>query len=132
MDFIVGLLLTPQRHNVILVVMDKLMKTAHFIPVRDAYEVADVAQVFINEIIRFHGVPKKIISDRDSQSTSRFWTCMQSALGTQLNLSTSYHPETDGQTERVKSSTKRYVEDVCYGSTITLGKVLILSRICIQ
>lgn len=49
----------------------------------------------------FDGVPKKIISDRDSRFTSRFWTCMQTALGTQLNLSTAYHPKTDGQTERV-------------------------------
>eukprot|EP00253_Pinus_taeda_P002337 PITA_02337 len=101
MDFITGLPLTSQRHNAILVVVDKLTKSAHFIPVRDTYDVADVARVFINEIIRFHGVPKKIISDRDSRFTSRFWTCMQTALGTQRNLSTAYHPETDGQTERV-------------------------------
>ena len=66
MDFITGLPLTSQRHNAILVVVDKLTKSAHLIPVRDTYDVADVARVFINEIIRFHGVPKKIISDRDS------------------------------------------------------------------
>jgi len=101
MDFITGLPLTSQRHNAILVVVDKLTKSTHFIPVRDTYEVADIARVFINEIIRFHGVPKNIISDRDSRFTSRFWICMQSALGTQLNLSTAYHPETDGQTKRV-------------------------------
>ena len=89
------------KHNAILVVVDRLTKSAHFISVRDTYEVADVARVFINEIIRFHGVPKKIISDRDPRFTSRFWNCMQSALGTQLNLSTTYHLETDGQTERV-------------------------------
>jgi len=101
MDFITGLPLTSQRHNVILVVVDKLTKSANFILVIDTYEVAEVARVFINEIIKFHGVPKKIISDRDSRLTSRFWTCMQSALGTPLNLSTAYHPEIDGQTERV-------------------------------
>ena len=76
MDFIIGLPLTQQKHNAILVVVDKLIKNAHFIPVRDTYEVADVAQVFINEIIRFHGVPKKIISDRDPRFTLRFLTCM--------------------------------------------------------
>jgi transposase InsO family protein len=54
-----------------------------------------------HEVIRLHGIPKKIISDRDSRFTSRFWTSLQSALGTQLNLSTTCHPETDGQTERV-------------------------------
>jgi len=101
MDFIIGLPLSPQKQNAILVVVDKLRKSAHFIPVRDTYDVADIARVFINEIIRFHGVAKKIISDRDSRLTSRFWSCMQTTLGTQLNLSIAYHPETDRQTERV-------------------------------
>ena len=98
MDFVVGFPLTSSRHNAILVVVDKLTKSAHFIPVRDTYDVTDVARVFINEIVRLHGVPKKIISDRDPKFTSRFWTSMQSALGTQLNLSSTYHLETDGQT----------------------------------
>ena len=101
MDFIIGLPLTQQKHNAILDVVDKLTKNAHFIPIRDIYEVADVAQVFKNEIIRFHGVPKKIISDRDSRFKSKFWTCMQSTLGTQLNLNTAYHPQSDRQIERV-------------------------------
>ena len=82
MDFIVGLPLTQQKRNAILVVVDRLKKNAHFIPIRDTYEVVDVARVFINEIIRFHGVPKKIISDRDPRFTSRFWNCMQLALET--------------------------------------------------
>jgi transposase InsO family protein len=60
-----------------------------------------VARVFVSEVIHLHKIPKKIISDRDSIFTSRFWTSLQSALGTQLNLSITYHPETDGQTERV-------------------------------
>src|SRR6202522_1632379 len=101
MDFVVGLPLTSHRHNAILVIVDKLTKSAHFIPVRDTYDVTDVARVFVNEVTRLHGIPKKIISDRDSRFTSRFWTSLQTALGTQLNLSTSYHPEKDGQTERV-------------------------------
>jgi hypothetical protein len=87
--------------NAILVIVDKLTKSAHFIPIRDTYDVTDVARVFVSEVIRLHGIPKKIISDRDSKFTSRFWTSLQSALGTHLNLSTAYHPETDGQTERV-------------------------------
>jgi transposase InsO family protein len=60
-----------------------------------------VARVFVSEVIRLHGIPKKIISDRDSRFTSRFWTSLQSALGTQFNVSTTYHPKTDGKTERV-------------------------------
>jgi hypothetical protein len=82
MDFVVGLPLTSHRHNVILVIVDKLTKSAHFIPVRDTYDVNDVARVFVNEVIHFHGIPKKIISDRDSRFASRFWTSLQSALGT--------------------------------------------------
>jgi hypothetical protein len=101
MDFFVGLLLTPHRHNVILVIVDKLTKSAHFIPIRDTYDVTDVACVFVSEVIRLHRIPKNIISDRDSRFTSRFWTSLQSSLGTQLNLSTVYHPEKYGRTERV-------------------------------
>lgn len=106
MDFVVGFPLTPHRHNAILVVVDKLTKSAHFIPVRDTYDVIDVACVFVSEVIHFHGIPKKIISDRDSRFTSRFWTSLQSTLGTQLNLSRAYHPETDGKIERVNQSWK--------------------------
>jgi hypothetical protein len=101
MDFVVGLPLTSHRHNAILVIVDKLTKSAHFILVRDTYDVTDVACVFVSKFIHLHKIPKKIISYRDSQFTSRFWTNLQSALGTQLNLSTTYHPETNGKTERV-------------------------------
>jgi hypothetical protein len=101
MDFVVGFLLTSHRHNAILVIVDKLTKSAHFILIRDSYDVIDVAHMFVSEVIHFHGIPKKIISDRDSRFTSRFLTSLQSALGTQLNLSTIYHPEKDGKIERV-------------------------------
>jgi transposase InsO family protein len=101
MDFVVGLPLTSHRHNAILVIVDKLTKSAHFIPVRDTYDVTDVACMFVSEVICLHGIPKKIISDRDSRFTSRFWTSLQSTLGTQSNLSIAYHPKTDGKTERV-------------------------------
>ena len=82
MDFVVGLPLTSQRHNAILVIVDQLTKSAHFIPVRDTYDVTDVARVFINEVIQLHGLPTKIISDGDSRFKSRFWTSLQSAPGT--------------------------------------------------
>jgi hypothetical protein len=101
MDFVVGFPLTSHRHNAILVIVDKLTKSAHFILVRDTYDVTDVAHVFVSEVIRLHRIPKKIISDRDSRFTSRFWTSLQSTLGTQLNLSIAYHPEIYGQIERV-------------------------------
>jgi transposase InsO family protein len=81
------------------VVVDTLTKSAHFIPVRTMYQAPDIARVFIREIVWLHGVPKKIISDRGSVFTGRFWTSFQDASGTQLNFSTAYHPEMDGQTE---------------------------------
>ena len=101
MEFIVEFPLTYLRHNAILVVDDKLNKSAHFILDRDACYVMDVAKVFINEVICIHEVPKKIIFYRDTKFTSIFWTSMQPELGTQLNLSFAYHPDTYGQTERV-------------------------------
>lgn len=84
-----------------MVVVDKLTKSAHFIPVKTTFEASAIAQIFLKEIIRLHGVPRKIISDRDTRFTSRFWKSLLQAMGTQLNFSTAYHPETDGQTERV-------------------------------
>jgi hypothetical protein len=72
MDFVVGLPLTSHRHNSILVIVDKLTKSAHLIPVRDTYDVTDVARVFLSKVIHLHGIPKKIILARDSRFTSRF------------------------------------------------------------
>jgi hypothetical protein len=76
MDFVVGFPLTSLKHNAILVIVDKLTKSAHFIPVRGTYDVTDVAHMFISEVIRLHGLPNKIISDRDSQFISRFCTSL--------------------------------------------------------
>jgi hypothetical protein len=101
MDFVVGFPLTSHRHNAILVIVDKLTKSAHFILVRDTYDVTDVERVLVSEVIHLYEIPKKIILDRDSRFTSRFWTSLQLVLGTQLNLSTTYHHETDGKMKRV-------------------------------
>ena len=99
MGFIVGLPLTARRHDSIFIVVDTLTKSAHFISVCTMYQAPDIERVFISEIVRLHGVPKNIISDRGLVFTGRFWTSFQEALGTQLNFSTAYHLETDGQTE---------------------------------
>jgi transposase InsO family protein len=100
MEFIVGLLLTARRHDSIFVVFDTLTKAhhAHFIAVRTMYQAPDIARIFISEILRLHGVPKRIISDRGSVFRGRFWTSFQEALGNQLNFSTAYHSNIDGQT----------------------------------
>jgi hypothetical protein len=96
MDFIVGLPIMARRHDSIFVVVDTLTKSAHFIPVRTTYQAPNIARVFISEIMRLHGVPKRIISDRGLVFTGRFWMSFQEALGTQLNFSTAYHLEIDG------------------------------------
>ena len=82
MDFVLGFLLTSLRHNSILVVVDKMAKNTHFILIKDTYNVTYVERVFINEIIRLHGVLKKIISNRNPKFTLRFCTSMESTLGT--------------------------------------------------
>jgi hypothetical protein len=96
MDFNFGLPLMARRHDSIFVVVYTLMKSDHFIPVHVAYQALDIDRVFISDIVRLHGVPKNIISDRGLVFTGRIWTSFQEALGTQLNFSTVYHPETDG------------------------------------
>jgi hypothetical protein len=108
MDFIVGLPLTTRRHDFIFVVVYTMTKSAHFILVCTMYQAPDIARVFFSEIVRLHGVPKRIISDRGSVFTIRFWTSFQEALETQLNFSTTYHPETDGQIKQ----TNQILEDM--------------------
>ena len=100
-DFVVGLLLTGRKHNSVWVVVDRLTKSAHFLLVRTDYLLDKLAELYIKEIFRLHGIPISIISDRDPRFTSRFWEKLQEALGTRLNFSTAFHPQTDGQSERV-------------------------------
>ena len=95
MDFVVGLSLTGRRHDSVWVV-DRLTKSAHFLPVRTDYSLDKLAELYIKEIVQLHGIPVSIISDRDPRFTSRFWGKLQEALGTRLNFSTAFHPQTDG------------------------------------
>nr|GEV19871.1 putative reverse transcriptase domain-containing protein [Tanacetum cinerariifolium] len=90
-------------HDSIWVIVDRLTKSAHFLAVREDYKIEELARLYINEIIARHGVPMSIISDRDSYFTSRFWKSLQKALGTRLDLSTAYHPKTDGQMSNAHS-----------------------------
>ncbi|GJX29753.1 putative reverse transcriptase domain-containing protein [Tanacetum coccineum] len=100
MDFITKLPKTSSGHDTIWVIVDRLTKSAHFIPTRAMDSMETLTRLYIKEIVSRHGVPISIISDRDSHFTSRFWQSLQNALGTQLDMSTAYHPETDGQSER--------------------------------
>ncbi|GJS20319.1 putative reverse transcriptase domain-containing protein [Tanacetum coccineum] len=86
-------------HDTIWVIVDRLTKSAHFLPMREDYKMDRLARLYLNEIVARHGVPISIISDRDSRFTLRFWQSMQEVLGTRLDMSTAYHPQTDGQSE---------------------------------
>jgi hypothetical protein len=99
MDFIIGLPRTSKQHDSIMVVVDKLTKAAHFIPLKTTHRAADVADIFLKEVACLHGIPKTIVSDRDPKFTSNFWKGLFKGFRTNLNFSTMYHPESDGQTE---------------------------------
>ena len=101
MDFITGLPVTWRQHDSIMVVVAKLKKESHFILVKSTHKTDDIANIFMKEIFKLHGLPKAIISDRDVKFTSKFWKGLFADLGTKLSFSTAYHPQTDGQTKRV-------------------------------
>ncbi|GJY37909.1 hypothetical protein Tco_0424273 [Tanacetum coccineum] len=100
MDFVTKLPKTSTGHDAIWVIVDRLTKSAHFIPIRATDSMETLTRLYIKEIVSRHGVPISIILDRDSHFTSRFWQSLQNALGTQLDISIAYHPETDGRSER--------------------------------
>ncbi|GJV98609.1 putative reverse transcriptase domain-containing protein [Tanacetum coccineum] len=118
MDFITKLPKTSNEHDTIWVIVDRLNKFAHFIPTRETDSMETLTRLYIKEIVSRHRVPISIISDRDSYFTSRFWQSLQSALGTQLDMSTAYHPKTDAQSER----TIQTLEDMLQACVIDLGK----------
>jgi hypothetical protein len=100
MDFVVGLPRSPRGRDAIWVVVDRLTKSAHFIPMKTTNLALDLVPLYMKEVVRLHGVPKSIFSDRDSKFVSKFWESLHSALGTKLSLSVAFHPQTDGQSER--------------------------------
>jgi len=101
LDIITGLPKNAKQHDSIMVVVDKLSKVAHFIPVKSTYKVVNIAEIFMKEIFRLHGIPKVVISDRDAKFIGNFWKALFKGLDSKLNFSTVFHPQTDGQTERV-------------------------------
>jgi hypothetical protein len=96
MDFIVELSRTQSGYDSIWVIVDRLTKVAHFIPVKTTYSRPQLAELYMLRIVCLHGVPKKIVSDRGTQFTLRFSERLHEALDTQLCFSSSYHPHTDG------------------------------------
>ncbi|GJR84255.1 hypothetical protein Tco_0155040 [Tanacetum coccineum] len=101
MDFITKLPRTGNGHDAIWVIVDRLTKSAHFLPIYEDFKMDRLTRIYLNKIVARHGVPISIISDHNSHFTSRFRQSMQEALGTRLDMSTTYHPQTDGQSGRI-------------------------------
>ena len=96
MDFVSGFPLTQKKHDAIWVIVDRLTKSAHFLPIQLDYSMDRLAELYVNEIVRLHCIPVSIVSDRDPRFTSRFWKELQSTFGTRLNFSTAFNPQIDG------------------------------------
>ena len=100
MDLITQLPSTKRGNDAIVVFVDKLTKLVHYAACKTAVSAPQLASIFFHEWVRHHGVPSSIISDRDPRFTSNFWRALWNKMGTKLAMSTAYHPQTDGQTER--------------------------------
>jgi transposase InsO family protein len=118
MNFINGLPRTPKGNDSIWVIIDHLTKVAHFIPMRATYGEDKLAKLYIDNILKLHGVPKSIVSDRGAQFVSKFWRSSHQALKTKLDFSLAYHPQTNGQTKRVN----QVLEDMLRVCVLTYGK----------
>jgi hypothetical protein len=110
MDFIVGLPRTQAGNDSIWVIVDRLTKVAHFIPIKTTYSGAKLAELYMSRIVCLHGVPK--------QFTSKFWEKLHESMDTKLNFSSAYHPQTDGQTER----TNQIIEHMLRACALKYGK----------
>ena len=112
MDFIIGLP-KSEGYTKIWVIVDRFSKMAHFIPLKTEEHIKELALTFVKEIWRLHGLPESIVSDRDTRFTSQFWTSLMQLLPVKLNMSMAFHPESDGQTERVNQTLEQYLRSYC-------------------
>jgi hypothetical protein len=108
MDFVEGLSLSDGA-DVILVVVNRFTKYGHFVPLCHPYTTPTVARVFVDNIVKLHGMPQTITSDRDTIFTSNFWKLLFKTLGTKLQFTTTYHPQIDGQSERVNQCLEMFL-----------------------
>jgi hypothetical protein len=118
MDFITGLPKSQKGHNAILVVVDQLSKVAHFLPVKETITASQLAELYISRIVSLHGIPKEISSDHGGLFTFKFWESFQEAMGTHITWSSAYHPQSQGQVERVN----QVLEDMLRACVISFGK----------
>ncbi|GJX01521.1 putative reverse transcriptase domain-containing protein [Tanacetum coccineum] len=127
MDFITKLPKSLQHFDTIWVIVDRLTKSAHFLPIRENDPLNKLARLYLNRIVARHRIPVSIIYDRDGRFTSNFWRSFQKALGTDLSMSTAYHPKTNGQNER----TIQTLEDMLRACVIDLERVEnVLDQMC--
>ncbi|KAJ0441855.1 putative nucleotidyltransferase, Ribonuclease H [Helianthus annuus] len=117
MDFVTGLPRTQNGNDTIWVIVDHLTKSAHFLAIKETNKFSQLAAVYPKEVVSRHGVPTSIISDRDPRFISNLWQSMQKSFGSRLDMSTSYHPQTDGQSER----TIQTLEDMLRACVIDFG-----------
>ncbi|KAJ9542018.1 hypothetical protein OSB04_028524 [Centaurea solstitialis] len=117
MDLITKLPKTPRKFDAIWVIVDRLTKSAHFLAIRESFTSEQLADLYVKEVVRRHGVPVSIISDRYTCFTSRFWERFHADMGTRLHFSTTYHPQTDGQSER----TIQTLEDMLRACVLDFG-----------
>ncbi|GJT00880.1 putative reverse transcriptase domain-containing protein [Tanacetum coccineum] len=117
MDFVTKLPKSSQGYDTIWVIVDRLTKSAIFTPMRETDSMEKLARMYLKEVVTRHGIPVSIICDRDPRFASNFWRSLQKALGTNLDMSTAYHPQTDGQSER----TIQTLEDMLRACVIDFG-----------
>ncbi|GJX57353.1 putative reverse transcriptase domain-containing protein [Tanacetum coccineum] len=117
MDFFTKLPKSSQGYDTIWVIVDQLTKSAIFVPMRETDPIEKLARMYLKEVVTRHGIPVSIICDRDPRFASNFWRSLQKALGTNLDMSTAYHPQTDGQSER----TIQTLEDMLHACVIDFG-----------
>ncbi|GJP76649.1 hypothetical protein CLOP_g7063 [Closterium sp. NIES-67] len=113
MDFVTGMPAGSSENNAVLVVVDRLMKMAHFAPCRTTITAEETSQLFISTVVRLHVIPAAIISDRDPKFTSRFWQDTWARYGTCLQFSSAYHSQTDGRTERTNQTMEQLIQTNC-------------------
>jgi hypothetical protein len=101
MDFITGFPKSTKQNDAIMVVVEKLSKSTHFVLVKSNFKEIDISNIFMKDISKLHGMPREIIYDRDTKFTSRFWKFLMVGCETKLLFSIVYHPQTNGHTERV-------------------------------
>ena len=114
MFFFMGLPRTRRNHDAVWVIVDRLTKSAHFLPIRTDESLDSLARKYVREVVRLHGIPTSIVSDKGPRFTLKFWMSLQRALGTKLHFSAAFRPQTDGQSER----TIQTLEDMMRACTL--------------